>query len=53
MGEPPYLYHHLGILLAHWSCYSNVGVLQTTVAEMVTVQEHQRRRRCLSIACPS
>lgn len=29
-------------MLADKGLYSNVGVLQTTVAEIVTVQEHQR-----------
>jgi len=52
MGELPYLYYPPSHV-AHSSCYSNVGVLQTTVAEIVTVQEHQRRCRFLSVACPS
>jgi hypothetical protein len=26
----------------YYCCFRNIGVLQTTVAEMVTVKEHQR-----------
>lgn len=29
----------------------NIGVLQTTVAEMITVKEHQRRRFGTPINC--
>ena len=32
--------------------FSNQGVLQTTVAELITVKEHQRKR-CLGNLAPS
>ncbi len=37
------------LIKTDWTCFfSNIGVLQTTVAELITVKEHQRESRPLS-----